>query len=294
MPLPKAAKRLLLPVQGAMRRFLALPTIAEQKYLGSHGAIYSAAAFCARNMIAGDYLEFGVWKGDSFIHAYDAIQKARRDHRKWLAQRQSDESVYGNPSASSALWRDWPPRFFAFDSFEGLPESLPEETSEDWCSGAYTCSEAQFRQNVIGSGVDPTLLVTVPGFYEDSLTSEQKQRQNIRQAAIVHIDCDYYESTILALNFVADLLTQGSVIIFDDWFRCQGSPHRGEQRACREWLERNPQIELIEFWREPPQPVSFIVNFEKRPSEVGSSRVVEPAAARSFTDGDRPYAPLSC
>ena len=40
-----------------------------------------------------------------------------------------------------------------------------------------------------------------------------------------------YESTIVVLDFVTDLLVQGSVLVFDDWFYNQGRKDRGEQKA---------------------------------------------------------------
>jgi hypothetical protein len=52
---------------------------------------------------------------------------------------------------------------------------------------------------------------------------------------------------------------QGTIIIFHDWFRFKGDPRRGEQRACAEWLARNPQFELIEYWCKGPQAMSFLV-----------------------------------
>ena len=76
------------------------------------------------------------------------------------------------------------------------------------------------------------------------------------------IDCDLYESTVPVLDFLTDLVGQGTVLIFHDWFRFKGRPDCGEQRACREWLARNPQLELIEYWREGPQAVSFLVNLK--------------------------------
>ncbi len=103
-------------------------------------------------------------------------------------------------------------------------------------------------------------MVTVPGFYEQSLTAETKRRLGLTRAALVMIDCDLYESTVPVLAFLTDLVGQGSILIFHDWFRFKGSPDCGEQRACREWLARNPHIELIEYWREGPQAVSFLVN----------------------------------
>ena len=71
-----------------------------------------------------------------------------------------------------------------------------------------------------------------------------------------------YESTIVVLDFVTDLLVQGSILVFDDWFYNQGRKDRGEQKAFYEWAARNPQLELIEYWRDVAA-IAFIVNFKE-------------------------------
>lgn len=42
-----------------------------------------------------------------------------------------------------------------------------------------------------------------------------------------------------ALEFVTDLLVDGTILIFDDWFLFRGRSDRGEQRAFAEWKERH-------------------------------------------------------
>lgn len=74
----------------------------------------------------------------------------------------------------------------------------------------------------------------------------------------MYIDCDYYESTVPALEFVTDLLlVDGSILIFDDWWVFGGRRERGEQRAFHEWRERHG-IETAEFIRSTA--MSFIVH----------------------------------
>ncbi len=251
-------KRTLQPLRSFGRRFLALPTIEEQQYVSFRGCLYTAATFTTRNYIAGDYLEFGVWRGDSFIKAYHSIREMRRQHTAWLSRSVTLSSKQGKASLDFDLWRNWTPRFFAFDSFAGLPAGQGAQAQEEWAEGSYECSHDQFKQIIADDGVDLKDVVIVPGFYDVSLTQSLKEQHRLRRAAVVHIDCDLYESTIQALSFVTDLLVQGSIIIFDDWFFNQGRKDRGEQKACQEWLERNPNIELTPYWQEP-QPKSFIV-----------------------------------
>jgi hypothetical protein len=217
---------------------------------GVHSCLRNAAAFAAWNDIEGDYLEFGVYRGDSFAVAYRAFQRERARRAAFF-----EESLEHHPAVQTR------PRFFAFDSFAGLPEG-PAARQRDYAVGAYACPQDKFSQNIARMGVNLKDVVLVPGFYDRSLTHEMQEQHELRRAAVVMIDCDLYESTVPVLNFLTNILNQGTILIFHDWFRFRGSPKCGEQRACGEWLARNPQLDLVEFWREGPQTVSFLVNLK--------------------------------
>jgi O-methyltransferase len=49
------------------------------------------------------------------------------------------------------------------------------------------------------------------------------------------------------LEFNVLRLSVGTVLLFDDWRCYRNLADFGQQRACREWLERNPKITLNEF-----------------------------------------------
>lgn len=236
--------RALRPLRLALGRF----ALTETSFTGAHGCLRTGASFVAWNQIEGDYLEFGVFRGESFV----AADQALRASRAALPRRPNDPPAY-------RAFLDRAPRLFAFDSFAGLPGG-DVARQVDYDEGGYACSEAEFRANVARGGVDLSRVVTVPGYYDQSLTAETKRRVGLEKAALVMIDCDLYESTAPVLEFLTDVVGQGTVLIFHDWFRFQGRPDQGEQRACREWLARHPDIELIEYWREGPQAVSFLVN----------------------------------
>lgn len=244
-------KRGLRGLRRAAGRFVILPEPEEGSFVGEHGCLRAAASFIAWNQVEGDYLEFGVFQGDSFTEACRAIQRNRALHA----------AVTRQTSPEYRRWLDRRPRFFAFDSFEGLPAGGGER-QVDYAVGAYSCSEGQFRTNLIARGLDLDDVVVVPGFYDQSLTPQLKRRHQLSRAAMVMIDCDLYESTVPVLRFLTDIVGQGTIIIFHDWFRFKGSPHSGEQRAAGEWLEANPHLELLEYWREGPQAVSFLVNLK--------------------------------
>lgn len=187
----------------------------------------NTASFIAVNKIEGDYLEFGVWKGSSFMQFYNFAKK----HKKLRKM-----------------------RFYAFDSFEGLPESEESDLKmgsmsiHNWHKGKYSSEGVKgFRRSVKKGGVDLKRVSCIPGWYSDTLNDETKKKLPIKKAAVIYIDCDLYESTVPVLNFITDYITEGTVILFDDWYNYKGNPEKGEQKAFYEWLKKNPSIKAVEF-----------------------------------------------
>ncbi|MGH8643560.1 MAG: TylF/MycF/NovP-related O-methyltransferase, partial [Gammaproteobacteria bacterium] len=57
--------------------------------------------------------------------------------------------------------------------------------------------------------------------------------------ALVHIDCDLYQSTVEVLwsLYRMDVFQDGCVLMFDDWNCNKASLNYGERRAFREFIE---------------------------------------------------------
>lgn len=179
----------------------------------------------------GDYLEFGVYRGQSFKFAYHLARQHQLDMH-----------------------------FYAFDSFEGLPKLDPtDQVIEHFYEGQYACSEDEFKQILINAQVDLQQVTTIPGFYDQSLTPQLKTSLPVQRAAVAWVDCDLYTSTVPVLDFLTDYLDNGSVIIFDDWFSFGGDPRAGELRATREWLVRHPEITLLPYHTFGVSGQSFLV-----------------------------------
>lgn len=175
--------------------------------------------------IPGDYAEFGVYKGTTFGYAANTL---------------------------SHLFPQM--RFLAFDSFEGLPEPKgldlsPQGFSSGFSKGQFFAAEEDFCRNVKSAAVSLSTdrLLTIKGWFDKSLTPECAENLNLKKLACVWIDCDFYESTVPVLKFITPYLSVGSIVIFDDWRCYRNLKDLGEQRACSEWLEDNPQIQLNEF-----------------------------------------------
>ena len=105
------------------------------------------------------------------------------------------------------------------------------------------CSKAQFLRNIRRKGVDDLNdVVAVEGFYEDSLRDELARKHRMAKAAVVHIDCDLYASTVAVLDFITPFVIDGTVIVFDDFFYYRGHPKKGERGAFNRWLSIHPPI----------------------------------------------------
>jgi O-methyltransferase len=95
------------------------------------------------NGTSGDYLEFGVFKGASLLHAQEQATALGLERM----------------------------RFIGFDSFQGLPPE-PSQNKEMFYEGQYYCGEDQVRAWLSQHGADWNRLTLVPGFYEDTLTCD--------------------------------------------------------------------------------------------------------------------------
>jgi hypothetical protein len=218
--------------------------------------IERVARFVACEMIAGDYVEFGVYQGASFQSAYTAFQHGFSAR---IAQT-SGNAPAEHRAQREALWKNM--RFFAFDSFQGLPELQGvDRKSRDFSIGQYAASENEFRAHLANTGMEMERVAIVPGWFQDTCTIESFARIGLQKIAVAWVDCDLYESAHSILEPITPLLQDGSIIVFDDWFAFRGHPKRGEQRAFNEWQQQHPELMLTPFHQEGTWRMSFIVSY---------------------------------
>ena len=170
--------------------------------------------FLTDNRVSGDYHEYGCHRARTFRMA---LTEARRHNLNDM-------------------------RFFAFDSFQGLPQPVNETNVEIWQRGALVTSEAEFRGMVERHGIYADRVRTVSGFYDSSLSRQLQQTflHNENKIALVNIDCDLYESAVPVFDFIDPLLQEGAVLYVDDLFAGhKGSPLKGVARAFLEYQRRS-------------------------------------------------------
>lgn len=186
--------------------------------VGGLQAIDAALEYVTAAGVPGDYFEFGVYRGYSF----------------WYAEQ------------SSRVFADSRMRFFGFDSFEGLPVVSGEDRKAGiFVSGDYRCTLEDVQGNLTEHGIDWERSHLIKGFFDQSLTPETRAEHSMSSAAVVMIDCDLYQSTVPVLEFIAGMIQDNTVFLFDDW-RCFPREDQGEPRAFREFLASHSH------WRAEP------------------------------------------
>ena len=184
------------------------------------------------NQAEGDYLEFG---SGSNVRSFRLAYKYQ-------------QLEYGRP------------RLFSFDSFAGLPEPEGIDRHPLWSRGSMAVSLEQFHGVMRGVGASEDEYRAVPGFYSETLDEASPADYGIEKAAMVFVDCDLYASAVSVLGFVKDILEDGAILAFDDWFCYRGSPRRGEQRAFAEFAEAHAELSFSEYLTFGWHGKSFIVH----------------------------------
>jgi hypothetical protein len=188
------------------------PFFTEFDLKGRFNFMQAAAAYLFGIGIKGDYHEYGCYSANTF-----------RMFLTWAA-------MYDLPIS----------RFWAFDSFQGLPAPDEQVSLASWKQGTMRMSEEDFWSAIAKHGVFVDRVHTIRGFYADTLTTT-RQTEFVEQQqpiAFANIDCDLYRSALDVFRFIDPLLQEGSLIYLDDFFvGYRGSPKKGVAGAFREFID---------------------------------------------------------
>jgi len=184
--------------------------------------------YIASSGIPGEYLEFGVLGGFTARICCETL-------RDMLMLRQ----------------------VHLYDSFDGLPEytSPVDATSYDIAGRNLWADKMRFPDEYVAALGEPIHLHIARGlrevvsrdrvfvhrgFFSDTLRTPPDVK-----AAVVHLDCDLYQSTVEVLTSLADgdVFEDGCVLLFDDYNCFRASPQFGQRRAFREFLDSHDGYE---------------------------------------------------
>lgn len=162
--------------------------------------------------IPGDVVECGVWKGGM--------------------------------SAGMAMLLGNNREYYLFDSFEGLPEAkqLDGEFAREWQTDGNvernhnncTAAEADADRIMKSTGAKYHL---VKGWFENTVPDFQ----GIDKIAVLRLDGDWYDSTMIPLKKFFPLVSPGGLILIDDYYAWEGC-----SKAVHDFLsERKSDLRLF-------------------------------------------------
>lgn len=163
----------------------------------------------------GDYCEFGIFKGHTFLQAQKIADELNLDRM----------------------------RFFGFDSFKGLPEpeGIDRSEEEHFYAGQYNCPIEAVKKELTSHGVNWSKTFLIDGYFCDTLNDQTRQQYSIKKIAVANVDCDLYSSTVDTLKFLKNLIMDKSILIMDDWNGFDSDDTKGQRQAFADFLKANPE-----------------------------------------------------
>jgi hypothetical protein len=180
--------------------------------------LYRGVEYVYVAAVAGDVAEFGTSSGKTAMTLAKAMAELGTLH-----------------SRSEELHQIGPRKLCLFDGFEGFPvashpidQRSPHIVADIWGPGTTKDAGPGLLREMCAVHLPDNRIGITAGWYRDTMPTVE----NIK-LAMVHIDCDFYESTMDVLDrlFTIDAFSDGCAIFFDDWYCNRGSPDFGEQKA---------------------------------------------------------------
>ncbi len=131
-----------------------------------------------------------------------------------------------------------------FDSFQGMAiaESPLDKTHPFVLAGAWKpgrlkgLNKDELTRIVCKMGLSRDKIKVYEGWFSDTLP----ELPDDIQFSMLHIDCDLYQSTmdVLDVCFSRKFISEGAMILFDDWNMAIASPKLGERKAWSEIVDK--------------------------------------------------------
>lgn len=162
---------------------------------------------------------------------------------------------------------------YGFDSFQGIPLASRDDDEQPGIgskpnipyndprellrtSGVTSHPKAQVRSNLNAwTGNKSDNVVLVEGWFQDTLRPYSEVLQRIGGIALLRLDGDLYESTIVSLVELFPLLNDQGILIVDDWNLS------GCRKACNLYFETHPVTQIHPpYGSESDGPAYFVKN----------------------------------
>ena len=185
---------------------------------------------CELEKIEGSYFEFGVYNGTSLFAAMKCHLNLKSNIKR---------------------------KFYGFDSFDdGFKYFVEEDKHNFFKEGDYVSSYNRVKKRF--SNYKNVRLIN--GYFEETVKDKNVNEMFEKEkCAIIFIDCDLMNPSIIALNFINPILQIGSIIILDDYWSYKANPSLGVAGAFNKFLNDNENIKVKRYFDYGIGGTSFII-----------------------------------
>ena len=193
-------------------------------YCGRPGkleVLHGLAAQVEADGVPGVFLEAGVAMGGSAC----VLAKTKRPERELLLFDVFE--LLPPPSAEDGA--------HAREVYEGFQRGEAKSVADQNYIAHAQDLLAFTRANMRDISIDPERenIRLIKGLYQDTLFVDGP-------VAFAHIDCDWYESVATCIARIADRVSPGGIVLFDDY-----NSFSGCRRVVDDWLARDPRFKSI-------------------------------------------------
>lgn len=168
--------------------------------------LIDATNYISENNIPGGVVECGVWRGGSMMATINTLMERRDMSRVFhlfdtfegMAEPTEKDVMYDGKTAKELLDRD----------------KAKEGADHNWC----VASLEDVRQNIFSTGYPKDRIHFIKGKVEDTLPKHAPER-----IALLRLDTDWYASTAHEMKHLYPRLSEGGVLIIDDYGHWQGA-----------------------------------------------------------------------
>lgn len=181
-------------------------------------ALYEGINYLIRANIPGDIVECGVWKGgSSMLSASTLLHLGDLKRKIYLYDTYAGMTEPTDEDVRLAKQRRW-----AFPKWE----QMQKEDHNDWCCAPIE----EVKENLRMTRYPESNFLFVKGKVEETIPKIVPEK-----IALLRLDTDWYISTKHELEYLFPLLSQGGVLIIDDYGHWAGA-----KKAADEFFKTRP------------------------------------------------------
>ncbi len=187
-------------------------------------ALYKGVEYVCRRNIPGDFVECGVWRGGSCLLMALTLEKYKKQRRKiflydtftGMTEPTDNDRIASNGKSVIEKWNE---------DLEGEKDNF-----KSWIVGL-----DEVKNNIQKAGCSDDIFVYVKGDVRETLKVTKPG-----SISLLRLDTDWYESTAAELKYLYPLLSEGGVLLIDDYGHFTGA-----KKAVDEYfLNASPPILL--------------------------------------------------